>query len=72
VHAIIEDDGRGFDARLAYRSGNGSGRLGLLGIQERLGLVGGSLVVESAPDCGATLIVRIPNLSTHEKEKKSK
>jgi len=72
VHAIIEDDGRGFDARLAYQSGNGSGRLGLLGIQERLGLVGGSLVVESAADCGATLIVRIPNLSAHEKEKKSK
>jgi signal transduction histidine kinase len=60
VHAIIEDDGRGFDARLVSPSGNGSGRLGLLGIQERLGLVGGSLKLESAPECGATLIVRIP------------
>jgi signal transduction histidine kinase len=71
VHAFIEDDGRGFDARVASQSGNGSGHLGLLGIQERLGLVGGSLKLESAPECGATLIVRIPIPSAHEKEKKS-
>jgi len=60
VHAIIEDNGQGFDARAASQSGNGNGRLGLLGIQERLGLVGGSLKVESPPESGATLIVRIP------------
>jgi len=60
LHVIVEDDGRGFDAPAASASGNGSGRLGLLGIRERLALVGGSLVIESAPGCGATLIVRIP------------
>jgi signal transduction histidine kinase len=70
VHAIIEDNGRGFDARAQSQSGNGSGRLGLLGIQERLGLVGGSLNIESAPESGATLIVRIPIPVAHEKEKK--
>ena len=67
VHAIIEDDGHGFDAGTISQSGNGSGRLGLLGIQERLGLVGGSLSVESAPGGGATLIVRIPIVTAHEK-----
>ena len=72
VQAIIEDDGRGFDARLAPRSGNGRGRLGLLGIQERLGMVGGDFKVESAPGRGATLLVRIPISKAHEKEKKSK
>ncbi|MGE5214186.1 MAG: ATP-binding protein [Nitrospirota bacterium] len=60
VQAIIEDNGRGFDSGAAAQSGNGSGRLGLLGIQERLGTVDGSLNVESAPGSGATLIVRIP------------
>jgi signal transduction histidine kinase len=60
VHGIIEDDGRGFDARAPTQSGNGSGRLGLLGIRERLGIVGGTLNVESAPGSGATLIVRVP------------
>jgi signal transduction histidine kinase len=64
VHAIIEDDGRGFDARVVSSSGNGSGRLGLLGIQERLGVVGGSLKLESAAECGTTLIVHIPIRST--------
>jgi hypothetical protein len=35
-------------------------------------MVGGNLKLESAPDCGATLIVRIPISKAHEKEKKSK
>jgi signal transduction histidine kinase len=60
LQAIIEDDGRGFDACMVSQSGNGSGRLGLLGIQERLALLGGTLKVESALGSGATLIVRIP------------
>ena len=72
VQAIIEDDGRGFDARRRSQSGNGSGRLGLLGIQERLGIVGGDFKIESAPKRGATLFVRIPISKAHEKEKKAK
>ena len=72
VHAIIEDDGRGFDARVTSQPENGSGRLGLLGIQERLGMVGGDFKVESAPERGATLLVRIPLPKAHEKEKKAK
>ena len=72
VQAIIEDDGRGFDARVPSQSRNGSGRLGLLGIQERLGMVGGTLKVESAPKRGTTLLVRIPISKAHEKEKKTK
>ena len=72
VQAIIEDDGRGFDARATSQSGNGSGRLGLLGIRERLGIVGGDFKIESAPKRGATLFVRIPIPKAHEKEKKAK
>jgi two-component system CheB/CheR fusion protein len=60
VQAIIEDDGRGFDHPGANSPASGNGRLGLLGIQERLGMIGGSLKVESAPERGATLIVRVP------------
>ena len=72
VQAIIEDDGRGFEARVTSQSGNGSGRLGLLGIKERLGIVDGDLKIESAPKRGATLFVRIPIPKAHEKEKKAK
>lgn len=60
VQTIIEDDGRGFDVARACSAANANGGLGLLGIHERLGVIGGSLNVESAPARGATLIVRVP------------
>jgi len=60
VQAIIEDDGRGFDATSALQVSNGRGRLGLVGIQERLVLAGGSLQIESAPGVGTSLRVRVP------------
>ena len=71
VQAIIEDDGRGFDTSEAFAAGNPNGRLGLLGIRERLGMIGGSLNLESVPECGATLIVRVPIPKAHEKKEKS-
>jgi signal transduction histidine kinase len=56
---IVENDGRGFgDDIEPIRSE--TWRLGLLGIRERLVLVGGSLEIESSPGKGATLFARIP------------
>lgn len=60
VQGTVEDDGCGFDTGRARSTSKGGRRLGLLGIEERLSLVGGSLNVESSPGRGATLIVRIP------------
>jgi PAS domain S-box-containing protein len=54
--AIIEDDGVGFDTARAATSG----RLGLIGMHERLALLGGRLEIESSPGSGTTLIARIP------------
>lgn len=59
VNMIVEDDGRGFDLNDAELA-NPAKRLGLLGIQERLSLVGGALEVETAPGHGVTLFVEIP------------
>jgi PAS domain S-box-containing protein len=58
VSAIIEDDGRGFDASLVA-PGIG-GRLGLLGMNERAAEFQGVVTVESAPQRGTTVFVRIP------------
>lgn len=55
VIAVVEDDGVGFDQDL-----NTPGRLGLVGMQERVMLVGGTLDVESEPGDGTTVIARIP------------
>jgi signal transduction histidine kinase len=61
VSMIVEDDGRGFPANEEEATNSPAMRLGLLGIRERLALVGGSLEIESSPGCGTTVFVRIPN-----------
>ncbi|WP_437805144.1 GAF domain-containing protein [Sorangium sp. So ce1078] len=53
--AVVEDDGLGFDPEAP-----GSGRLGLVGMRERVALAGGELDVESSPGAGTTVIARVP------------
>jgi light-regulated signal transduction histidine kinase (bacteriophytochrome) len=60
VTMIVEDDGRGFGWNDQGPARPEAGRLGLLGIRERLSLVGGSLEIESSPGKGTTLFARIP------------
>jgi PAS domain S-box-containing protein len=64
VVVVIEDDGDGFDPAAAHFPG----RLGLLGMRERVELVEGNLTVESSPRGGTTVIARIP-LSGDREEK---
>lgn len=47
VEAIIEDDGIGFDVDEALRSAGRSGRMGLLGMVERIRLLGGGCTIQS-------------------------
>jgi signal transduction histidine kinase len=60
VRIIVEDDGRGFDLHQVLASGDADRRLGLLGMHERAGLLGGSLTVESAPGRGTSVFATIP------------
>ncbi|WP_437963125.1 response regulator [Sorangium sp. So ce260] len=53
--AAVEDDGLGFDPETA-----GNGRLGLVGMRERVAMAGGELDVESIPGAGTTVIARVP------------
>ncbi|HEX7234010.1 MAG TPA: ATP-binding protein, partial [Nitrosospira sp.] len=53
---VIEDDGVGMDMQKARESG----RLGLIGMQERAEMLGGRLLVDSTPQVGTTLVVEIP------------
>ena len=56
----IEDDGHGFDlASVAVPGPSGRG-LGLLGMRERLSMVGGAVEVISSPDAGTRVILRVP------------
>jgi signal transduction histidine kinase len=56
---IVEDNGCGFQPEVSLTV-EGRGGLGLVGINERLALVGGKLNIESAPGGGATIAIRIP------------
>ena len=61
VRLIVEDDGRGFDVSRGPDGRElGMQHLGLIGVRERLALVGGSLEVESSAQDGTTIYVRIP------------
>jgi len=55
----IKDDGRSFHVERKL-NGNGNKRLGLLGMRERVEMVGGTFCVESAPGHGTTVRVEIP------------
>ena len=54
VTAVIEDDGRGFSA--GDESDDG---LGIVGMRERVSLVGGRLEIESSP-AGTAIVVEVP------------
>ena len=55
VSVLVEDDGTGFDPESALNGG-----LGLVGMRERIGLVGGRFNVESRPGSGTTLVAEVP------------
>jgi len=55
----ITDDGKGFRTK-AVLSDKRKGRLGLLGMKERLEMVGGKLIINSIPGKGTTLRTEMP------------
>jgi signal transduction histidine kinase len=55
----IKDNGRGFQEARVLRAQTGN-RLGLLGMKERLEMVGGDFAVTSAPGKGTTVLAQIP------------
>ena len=55
VAAVVEDDGRGFDGDATRDD-----VLGIVGMRERVGLVGGRLRVESTVGAGTTVAAEVP------------
>ena len=56
LHLVVEDNGQGFEVeKLAVKEG-----VGLLGMRERVELLGGSLRLESTPGRGTIISVRLP------------
>jgi PAS domain S-box-containing protein len=56
----VRDDGIGFDVAAARERASAGASLGLLGMQERVGLAGGTLDISSTPGGGSELRARFP------------
>ncbi|HLI27178.1 MAG TPA: histidine kinase [Chloroflexota bacterium] len=59
LELIVADDGVGFDPRAPVCAGPHGG-FGLAGMRERAALLGGQLVVDSAPGRGTRVVVQVP------------
>ncbi|RFU68308.1 histidine kinase [Peribacillus saganii] len=53
--AVIKDDGKGFDASIQKE-----GSFGLIGMSERVELLGGELTIDSNPGKGTLIIIQVP------------
>jgi signal transduction histidine kinase len=56
----IEDDGEGFDLEKAAGDPSSLRGIGLLGMRERIEIIGGSLQIESEPGHGTRLLITVP------------
>ena len=59
VRITIQDDGKGLQPKRVLH-GKTNKRLGLIGMRERLEMVGGNLTIQSAPGKGTTIVAQIP------------
>jgi PAS domain S-box-containing protein len=61
VMVMVEDDGVGFEPERVRRGDH----FGLLGIRERAEALGGTLILESAPGMGTTIVVEVASADPH-------
>jgi signal transduction histidine kinase len=60
VEVTVQDDGRGFDVQKVKSSYDKRGSFGLLNIEERAALIGGTSELHSAPGQGTTVRIIVP------------
>ncbi len=60
IAIYINDDGKGFDVNETLVRGDPEGGIGLLGMQERVAILGGSFTVQSRKGHGTVILAEIP------------
>lgn len=60
LHVSIRDDGKGFDLEKARSNAISGTSFGLLNMEERAALVGGTMSISSAPGEGVEIILHLP------------
>jgi signal transduction histidine kinase len=61
----VRDDGRGFDVDSVRRRAGAAGSLGLVGMEERVALVGGAFELRSLPGKGTVMLATFPLDAAH-------
>jgi PAS domain S-box-containing protein len=65
LHLKITDDGKGFDVKRAKKLAIGGKSIGILGMQERVELLGGSIEISSNSDSGTEIQAVLPINISH-------
>jgi signal transduction histidine kinase len=60
IRVGVVDNGRGFDPRAALSQAERQGRLGVVGMGERVRLLGGTFTIESAPGGPTNVTALVP------------
>lgn len=68
THLVVTDDGRGFNPSAALQAAGKRRAWGLLGMQERVMLVGGACEIASKPEKGTTVRVVVPHQDEGERD----
>ncbi|MEE8473688.1 MAG: histidine kinase [Dehalococcoidia bacterium] len=61
IRGLVRDDGTGFDLAPGRPGASGRTSVGLLGMEERISLLGGSFRIESQPGEGTSVIFEVPS-----------
>jgi signal transduction histidine kinase len=68
THLVVTDDGQGFDPAEALQTAGTRRAWGLLGMQERVTLIGGACEIASKPGKGTTVHVVVPHHDEGERD----
>ena len=70
IHMEVKDNGQGFEVDGTTQAKTKNNRLGLLGMRERVEMIGGTFCVESAPGKGTTVRIEVPGATSDSQKPK--
>ncbi len=68
IRLELQDQGRGFEVSAASSLPSAGEHVGLLSMQVRIAMVGGSLTIHSQPGAGTLIVAEVPLTPAHERE----
>jgi len=68
LHLLIRDNGKGFDPSHVLSNARSAGRVGLLGMRNRVETLGGTIAIDSVKGKGTCISVTIPNSPSQPRE----